>query len=98
MGLTGRDKRDNNEGDIIRALRRMGCTVVQLSQRGVPDLLVGANGRNYLVEVKNPDNDKVARGGGCTGAQLDWREVWRGQVDDVQSVDDAVAMVNRWRR
>ena len=55
-------RRDASEAEIVGALRAYGCTVVQLSGRGVPDLLVGARNRVWFVlEVKtgkaqlNPD-------------------------------------------
>lgn len=33
-------KRDLTEGPIVKALIRAGCSVVKISERGVPDLLV----------------------------------------------------------
>jgi len=46
-------KRDANERGIIDALERAGCQVWQLSQRGLPDLLVVRAGVIYLLEVKD---------------------------------------------
>ena len=48
-------KRDANEAEIIAALKNAGCTVTQLSQRGVLDLLVGYCGHWLLLEVKSDD-------------------------------------------
>lgn len=48
-------KRDDNEDDIVKALRGAGATVMHLSGKGVPDLLVGYHGHTLLIEVKNPD-------------------------------------------
>ncbi len=47
-------KRDENERLIAGELLRRGATVLHLSQRGLPDLLIGYRGRLALVEVKNP--------------------------------------------
>lgn len=47
-------KRDLNEPKIIEYLKRVGCTVQALSQRGVPDLLVAYGPFNLLMEVKGP--------------------------------------------
>jgi hypothetical protein len=45
-------KRDSAEGPIIEALRKAGAYVVQLSQPGVPDLMVLYRSRWYALEVK----------------------------------------------
>lgn len=47
-------KRDSNERLIAGELLKRGATVVHLSQRGLPDLLIGYRGKLALVEVKNP--------------------------------------------
>ena len=46
-----KDRVDANQGEIIKALKRMGCTV----QDDMDDILVGYRGRNYWFELKNPD-------------------------------------------
>jgi hypothetical protein len=47
-------KRDDNEPDIIKALRAHGCVVWQLSGKGIPDLLVLRKGKKWLADVKMP--------------------------------------------
>ena len=48
-------KTDANQQDIVDDLRKLGCTVVDLSSvgQGCPDLLVGIRGFTILMEVKN---------------------------------------------
>jgi hypothetical protein len=46
-------KRDGNEPNIIRCLRKCGVLVQPLSLPGMPDLLVCYRGRLMLLEVKN---------------------------------------------
>ena len=46
-------KRDTAEPGIITALEAAGYTVVQLSQAGLPDLLVIRAGRYWMIEVKS---------------------------------------------
>lgn len=53
-------KRDEAEPDIVSALRLAGATVHHLDDP--VDLLVGFQGINYLLEVKNPLGPK----GGCS--------------------------------
>ncbi len=79
---------DANQGEIVAALRRMGASVQSLSGmgEGCPDLLVGWNGRNYLLEVK-------AAGGKRTPAEFAWHSCWQGQVNVAYSVEEAIAMV-----
>ena len=72
-------KRDANEFQICTTLRTLGCRVLRLSGKGVPDLAVYSRGRWYLVEVKTEK-------GKLTAEQKHWGpevKVWR-------SVDQAV--------
>lgn len=53
-------RRDRNEAEIVRTLRALpGCTVLQLSGAGVPDLAVWYQGRWYLGEVKAPQGRRT---------------------------------------
>ena len=81
-------KRDKNEASIVRALRSIpGCTVSELSGEGVPDLLVGFQGKNHLLEVKNAK-------GKLTEAQIKWHEEWTGTAHVVRSVNDALNILD----
>ena len=75
------------------ALKRCGCSVEYLSAvgQGVPDLLVGVHGNNYLFEVK--DGNKAASRRKLTQVQTWWHGQWRGHVAVVCSVDDAMEVV-----
>ncbi len=52
----------------------------------MPDLLVGYNGRNYLLEVKSP-------GGRLTPAQVEWLGLWQGNAAIVSSPEEALAAI-----
>lgn len=80
---------DANQPDVIAALRSAGATVQPLHVigRGCPDLLVGYRGVNLLVEVK--DGSRPASARQLTPDQRRWHDEWRGQVDVVQSADQA---------
>jgi hypothetical protein len=84
-------RRDANEPDIIDALEAIGCSVQQLDGDGVPDLLVGRAGVNWLLEVK--DGDKPASKRMLTASQVDWHRSWNGHVDVVESVNEALEAV-----
>lgn len=79
-------KRDNNEPEIVAALEAVGCVVHRLSQAGIPDLLVGRNGVNYLLEVKE-------KRGQLTDEQEEFFEAWNGNAYVVRCVEDALEVV-----
>lgn len=84
-------KRDANEGGIVEALRSAGYVVYQLSDEGVPDLLVTRPGRAFLLlEVK-------AIGKTLTTAQERFFEQTQGCPRFmVTSAEDALAAARYW--
>lgn len=91
-------KVDENQAEIVHALRCIGCSVQVLSSvgKGVPDLLVGFQGINVLMEVKDGNKPPSARK--LTTDQVIWHGDWRGQVSVVDSPDRAMAVVAWYRR
>ena len=72
-------KVDANHGEIVEALLSVsGVTVHSLAGVGCgcPDLLVGAKGKTFLVEVK--DGAKVPSHRTLTPDQRKWIEKWTG--------------------
>ena len=90
-------KVDSNHGIIVAAFQAHGCSVQSLAAvgRGVPDLLVGCAGRNYLVEVK--DGSKVKSARKLTELQVRWQRMWKADVALVESLADVEACVKRWK-
>ena len=81
-----RAKRDRNEREIIEALKAVGCTVWQINDDAVPDLLVATeDGRNLLFEVKVP-------GGTLTPRQLEFHRYWKVDVYVVTNVTHALLL------
>ena len=80
---------------LVRALTALGCSVQPLSGRGVPDLLVGIRGRNFLLECKAPLGVRGgASGRGLNEAQEAWARSWRGDAPMLaRTTDDAVAVI-----
>ncbi len=80
---------DNNQTQIVKALRDMGCTVEHLHAvgKGCPDILVGFKARNFLLEIK--DGDKKV----LTPDQFNWHRLWKGQVNVVTNIDDAKNLI-----
>lgn len=82
---------DDNQAEIVRGLRAIGATVQSLAAvgAGVPDLLVGWQGANVLLELK--DAAKVPSKRKLTPDQVAWHQAWRGQVATVETLKDALA-------
>lgn len=84
-----RAKVDGNQPEIVRALRDIGASVAHIHMvgAGIPDLIVGFRGINYLFEIKDgslpPSKRKL------TPDETQWHEDWRGHVHIIESVDDA---------
>lgn len=82
-------KVDTNQGEIVRALRAVGCSVLSLAPlgKGAPDLLVGRNRSTWLLELKT-GRAKV------NDAQAFFRESWKGcSVHVVRTADEALAAI-----
>lgn len=86
-------KVDGNQSKIVNMLRLVGCTVQHLHTigKGCPDLLVGYQGRNYLMEVKDgtrpPSDQKL------TDDEKDWHDSWRGNVHVVANERQALEVI-----
>jgi hypothetical protein len=83
-------KVDVNHPDIVKALRDLGATVFSIASvgRDKPDIVVGINGINVLAEIKADKKKKL------TDGQEKFRREWKGRVDRLDSVQDAIALVS----
>lgn len=88
---------DDNQREIVNALRQSGCSVLILSGvgKGCPDIVVGRAGVTYMLEIKDGSKPPSARR--LTDDQNDWHAKWRGHAAVVQSVDDALKAVGLTR-
>ena len=84
---------DANQELIVGVLRRVGASVTPLHMvgSGCPHLVVGFQGINYLLEVK--DGDKPPSKQQHTIQESVWHARWRGQVATVTSVDEALRVI-----
>lgn len=84
---------DANHNEIVKALRAAGASVQSLADAGdgVPDLLVGFRGRNWILELK--DGKKPPSHRRLTAPQIDWHAAWRGDVRTVLSPDEALHVI-----
>lgn len=87
-------KIDENQPEIVKALRNIGASVQSLAAvgTGVPDLLVGFRGTNFLLEIK--DGKKPPSQRKLTEDQVKWHQAWMGKpVCVVESTNDALKAI-----
>lgn len=80
---------DENHTSIVTTLRSVKCCTVQSLagvRHGVPDLLVGFRGKNFLLEVKTENSD-------LNENEVIWHERWKGQKRVVRSSLEALLAV-----
>lgn len=84
---------DENQPEIVKALRKVGATVQILSAvgQGCPDILAGFRDTNVLMEIKDGSKSPSMRK--LTGDEMMWHARWRGQVCVVHTVDEALAAI-----
>ena len=86
-------KVDANQGEIVRVLRECGATVRSTAAvgSGFVDIVVGYQGRNYLLEIK--DGAKVPSARMLTPAEQEFHEGWKGQAAVVESPEQALRVI-----
>jgi hypothetical protein len=86
-------KVDKNQGDVVKALRKMGADVFLLHMvgGGIPDLMVAYAGHTILIEVKDGDDKKL------TPQQLTLFAGWKGghlaRVNSVQEAEELLKWI-----
>lgn len=89
-----RAKIDDNHNQTVRALRKLGLSVLSLAPmgRGCPDILVGSHGENYLFEIK--DESKTASKRKLTADEEKFAASWRGQTSVIGNWQEALKIIN----
>jgi hypothetical protein len=91
--LRYRPRTDANQALLVALMRERGLTVQSLAMigSGVPDLLVGWERKNYLFEVKDPEQPPSRRR--LTMDEVAFHHLWRGQVGIVETIDDVLRVL-----
>jgi hypothetical protein len=86
---------DDNQNEIVDALRKIGASVTPTSGvgKGFPDLAVGFRNRTILLELKDGQKPPSARR--LTEDELKWFENWRGEAYVVESVEQAIEVITQ---
>ena len=86
-------KVDDNQREIVEALRAAGCVVSITSSvgHGFPDLAVGRAGKTFLLECKNGNLPPSRQA--LTHEEKIWHINWRGHAAVVNSPEQALRAV-----
>ena len=87
-------KVDANQPEIVKALRTIpGCKVESIAAmgKGLPDLLIGWMGDNYLIELK--DGDKPPSKRKLTPDEKRFHSKWTGQVAVCNDLAEVLAVL-----
>ena len=86
-------KIDDNQNEIVKMLRRIGCSVAVTSMigKGHPDLMVGFRKKNFLFELK--DGNKTESRKRLTPDEEKFFSTWQGQVNKVESFDEIIKII-----
>lgn len=84
-------RKDNNENEIVKALRAIpGVTV----QPNMDDILVGHKGLTYWIELKNPETVSSKTGkvreSAIKASQKKLRSEWTGHYKIVSSLEEVL--------
>ena len=98
-----RAKIDSNQGEIVSKLRELGFSVHSTAAvgKGYPDIICGFTSQkhnikiNILFEIKDGNKPPSARK--LTPDEIEWHSAWRGQVDVINSFDDAMNIINQYQ-
>lgn len=85
-------RRDDNEKEIIAAMREAGAYVKAINDEGLFDLLVSYRGETMLIEVKDGAKPPSARR--LTEAEQKFHDEWPGSdLYIINSVEEALALL-----
>ena len=88
-----RGRIDDNQKEVVSQLRKLGVSVAITSMmgKGFPDLVLGHQNKNYLIELK--DGNKTKSRKTLTEDEEKFFNDWRGQVDKCESLDDICRII-----
>ena len=84
---------DDNQEAVVEGLRKAGASVAITSSlgKGFPDIVVGFRRRNYLLEIKNPEQPPKKRL--LTKDEDIFHMAWTGQISIVETTEEALRTI-----
>ena len=97
MGVRYANRVDANQKALVELWRRMGASVLILSGvgQGCPDVLLGYNGLNALVEIK--DGAKAKSQQKLTTFETEFHTAWRGHICIITKETEAKELIYKMR-
>ena len=88
-----RGRTDENQQEIVKQLRQLGCSVAITSMigKGFPDFIVGYKGRNLMIELK--DGKRIPSEKKLTMDEAKFFSAWKGQVDKCESLEEICKVI-----
>ena len=84
-------KVDDNQKEIIALFRKLGWTVLIISQlKNCCDIIVSKSGRTVAIEIK--DGAKPASARKLSDGEVKFRDAWQGEYALVICNDDVVSL------
>jgi len=86
---------DDNQKEIVEGLRRYGASVLITSQlKNCFDILVGYNGINHIMEIKDGKKPKSQRK--LTKGEQQFCETWQGgKYNIVNNLEEAINILKQ---
>lgn len=84
---------DYNQKLIVEQLRKLGVSVAITSMmgKGFPDLVLGYQNKNFLIELKDGAKPKSQKG--LTMDEAKFFTAWKGQVDKCENLDEICKII-----
>lgn len=88
-----RSRVDDNQRDITQTLRQLNISVAITSKLGdgFPDLVLGYDGHNYLIELKDFKKPKSQKK--LTDCEAQFLRVWQGQYAVCETLSDILKAI-----
>ena len=85
---------DANQKEIVSQLRKIGISVLHTHQlgSGAPDLVLGHNGLNYLIELKDSAKSKSQQR--LTEDEEKFMQSWRGNYSVCNTLEQILNVIN----
>ena len=87
-------KNDSNQAEIVKDLRKLGISVMLFKH----DIIIGFRGKNYLIEIKNPEYAQSKKTGKVKesskrDSQKKLDIEWQGQRGYCFTLDDVLRVI-----
>jgi hypothetical protein len=88
-------KIDNNQEQLVKQMRRIPGLKVKHTHivKGFVDVVIGYQGINYLLEIKDPGKPPSKRK--LTDDEQKFHNEWTGQVAVVETIDDVIKLISK---